>query len=98
MYLTKEDLISRIQEIEWDDFEAKAAKSELPKNTWDTVSSFSNTSGGWILFGVAQHGKKFEIEGYVKGGSIEKAGGAGTVTHSPCKDLTASHFIPTFAT
>lgn len=71
MYLTKEDLISRIQEIEWDDFEAKAAKTELPKNTWDTVSSFSNTSGGWILFGVAQHGKKFEIEGVENGEKIE---------------------------
>ena len=36
-YLTKEELVAKIQEIEWDDFEAKAARSELPKNTWATV-------------------------------------------------------------
>ena len=42
-YLTEEDLIAKIKDIEWDDFEAKAARSELPQNTWDTVSSFSNT-------------------------------------------------------
>ena len=70
-YLIKEELIAKIQEIEWDDFEAKTAKTELPKNTWDTVSSFSNTSGGWILCGVAQHGKKFEIEGIDNGEKIE---------------------------
>lgn len=70
-YWTKEELIAKIQEIEWDDFEAKTARNELPKNTWDTVSSFSNTSGGWILFGVAQHGKKFDIEGVNNGEKIE---------------------------
>lgn len=62
-YLTKEELIAKIQGIEWDDFEAKASKTQLPSDVWPTVSSFSNTSGGWILCGVAQHGKKFEIEG-----------------------------------
>lgn len=63
MYLSRGELIARIQDIEWDDFEAKASKSELPKTIWETVSAFSNTSGGWILCGVAQHGKQFEIEG-----------------------------------
>lgn len=43
--MTREELIEIIQDIEWDDFEAKEAMNELPKNTWDTVSSFSNTSG-----------------------------------------------------
>lgn len=62
-YLTKEELIAKIQGIEWDDFEAKASKTQLPSDVWPTVRSFSNTSGGWILCGVAQHGKKFEIEG-----------------------------------
>lgn len=61
--MTREELISKIQDIEWDDFEAKEALNELPKNMWDTVSAFSNTSGGWVLCGVAQKGKKFEILG-----------------------------------
>lgn len=69
--MTREELIAKIQDIEWDDFEAKEALTELPKNTWDTVSSFSNTSGGWILCGVAQHGKKFEIQGVENGEKIE---------------------------
>ena len=70
-YLTREELIAKIQDIEWDDFEAKASKIQLPTDVWPTVSSFSNTSGGWILCGVAQHGKKFEIEGVENGQKIE---------------------------
>ena len=45
--------------------------TQLPVETWRTVSAFSNTSGGWILCGVAQHGKKFEIEGIENGEKIE---------------------------
>lgn len=61
--MTKEELVTRIRDIEWDDFEVKAAKSELPKNVWETVSAFSNTSGGWIVLGVKQSGKIFDIQG-----------------------------------
>ena len=61
--MTKEELISRIKDIEWDDFEAKEAKSELPKNVWESVSAFANTSGGWVVLGVKQNGKKFEVQG-----------------------------------
>ena len=71
MFLTREDLIAKIQDIEWDDFEGKTSKTELPADIWRTVSAFSNTSGGWILCGVAQHGKKFDIEGVEDGERIE---------------------------
>ena len=30
--MTKEELIKRINDLEWEDFEVKEAKSELPKN------------------------------------------------------------------
>ena len=69
-YLTREELIAKIQDIEWDDFEGKTSKTELPADIWRTVSAFSNTSGGWILCGVAQHGKKFDIEGVEDGERI----------------------------
>ena len=67
--MTKEEIVARLRDIEWEDFEVKAAKSELPKNIWETVSTFSNTSGGWIVLGVKQSGKTFEIQGV---GNIEK--------------------------
>ena len=61
--MTKQELIKRLKDIEWEDFEVKTAKSELPKSIWETVSAFSNTSGGWIVLGVKQEGKNFEIQG-----------------------------------
>ena len=61
--MTKQELVARLRDIEWEDFEVKEAKSELPKTIWETVSAFSNTSGGWIVLGVKQTGKTFEIQG-----------------------------------
>ena len=61
--MTKNELAARLRDIEWDDFEVKAAKSALPKNIWETVSAFSNCSGGWIVLGVKQTGRAFEISG-----------------------------------
>ena len=61
--MTKLELIKRLQDIEWEDFEVKETTWALPKNIWDTVSAFSNTAGGWIVLGVKQSGKKFEIVG-----------------------------------
>jgi len=61
--MTKEELVARLRDIEWDDFEVKSAKSDLPKNIWETVSAFSNCSGGWIVLGVKQVGRSFEIVG-----------------------------------
>ena len=69
--MTREELINQLQDIEWEDFEAKEAKNKVPSNVWDTVSSLSNTSGGWIVFGVRQDGKKFEVQGVSDGEHIE---------------------------
>ncbi len=61
--MNKETLLNRLSDIEWDDFEVKEASNELPKNILGTVSAFSNTVGGWIVLGVSQKGKRFEITG-----------------------------------
>lgn len=70
--MTKQELVARLRDIEWEDFEVKAAKSELPKNIWETVSAFSNTSGGWIVLGVKQSGKTFEIQGVDNSEKLEQ--------------------------
>ncbi len=65
--MKKEELLSRLNGVEWNDFEAKEAKSEVPKSVWETVSAFSNSYGGWIVFGIKEKrsgGKStYEIQG-----------------------------------
>lgn len=71
MNMTKEELLQRLTDIEWDDFECKTAENRLPDNVWETVSAFSNTSGGWVVFGIKQCGKKFEVQGVNNGEKTE---------------------------
>ncbi|GHT47948.1 hypothetical protein AGMMS49965_26170 [Bacteroidia bacterium] len=70
--MDKETLLKRLSDVEWDDFEVKAASVELPKDVWETVSAFSNSSGGWLVLGVAQHGKMFEVTGVNNPEKIEQ--------------------------
>lgn len=65
--MTKEELLAKLNGVEWNDFEVKEAKTEVPKSIWETVSAFSNTHGGWIVFGVKECKSgtniRFEIQG-----------------------------------
>ena len=70
--MTKEDLIKRLEDIEWEDFEVKEAKSSVPKSAWETVSAFANTNGGWLIFGIRENGKTFEVIGVNNAEKIEQ--------------------------
>lgn len=65
--MTKEELLARLNDIEWNDFEVKEASGGIPKSMWETVSAFSNTEGGWIILGVKEKktskGSKFIVNG-----------------------------------
>ncbi len=48
-----ESTVNNIKEIkEKHVFELKKATNSVPKNLWETYSSFSNTKGGLIILGV----------------------------------------------
>ncbi len=70
--MTKDQLIAKLSDLEWEDFEVKAARADLPKDSWETVSAFSNTSGGWLVFGIKQNGKSFEVQGVNNAEKIEQ--------------------------
>lgn len=61
--MDKLELVKRLQDIEWEDFEVKEAKTEIPNSAWETVSAFSNTAGGWLVLGVKKEAKDYEIVG-----------------------------------
>ena len=61
--MIKEDVIELIKELndkqtETISIEVKSAKMGVPEKFYDTISSFSNTLGGVILFGVEEIKKK----------------------------------------
>jgi ATP-dependent DNA helicase RecG len=63
--MTLDELKARLNQLEWRDVEFKEATFDIPKSAFPTVSAFSNTSGGWIVFGIQNKNGKFEIKGVV---------------------------------
>ncbi|HRF10744.1 MAG: Divergent AAA domain protein [Candidatus Accumulibacter phosphatis] len=61
--MTRDELLARLNSIEWNDIEFKAATWALPKDALSTVSAFANTTGGYLVFGVKQANGTFTITG-----------------------------------
>lgn len=43
--MTRDELLARLQSIEWSDIEFKEATWAAPRDALETVSAFANTSG-----------------------------------------------------
>ena len=64
--MDREDLIERLKGYEWTDIEFKEARYAVPKNAYETVSAFSNTGGGWLVFGIRDGAYGWEIVGVLE--------------------------------
>ncbi len=65
--MTRDELLERLKGYEWNDIEFKEALWGVPKSAYETVSAFANTTGGWLVFGVAEKDKgTLEIIGVIE--------------------------------
>lgn len=53
--MTAQEVLASIKYGERINLECKKAESKIPNSVWETYSSFANTNGGLILFGVEEH-------------------------------------------
>jgi ATP-dependent DNA helicase RecG len=61
--MTKNELFTLLNGPEWEDVEFKRAQRGVPETAYETVSSFSNTNGGWLVFGIVDNDGHYEIAG-----------------------------------
>ena len=60
--MNSQEILDLLQYGEHINLECKKAESTLPNSVWETYSSFANTDGGIILFGVEEHLKEIDFE------------------------------------
>jgi len=51
--------------------ECKESAWQLPRDVWETISAFSNTTGGTLLLGIAERQGRFEITGLIDAPKIQ---------------------------
>lgn len=61
--MNQDELLARLNGLEWNDFECKRAQRGVPEDAYKTVSAFANTSGGWLVFGVSEVNHHLEVTG-----------------------------------
>lgn len=57
--MTEQELLKLLDMGEHSELECKLAKGGLPKDVWETYSSFANTKGGIILLGIEENNGSF---------------------------------------
>ena len=55
-----------LEDKESNDMEFKTAKGGFPHSMWETYSSFANTDGGAIIFGIKEKDGRFYLDGLTK--------------------------------
>lgn len=60
--MTSSEILELLQYGEHIHLECKKAETKLPNSVWETYSSFANTDGGVILFGVEEHLKETDFD------------------------------------
>ena len=64
--MEKAEIIERLKGYEWNDVEFKRAQRGVPDSAYETVSAFSNTEGGWLVFGIRDSGGGYEFVGVLE--------------------------------
>ena len=64
--MEKAELIERLKGYEWNDIEFKRAQRGVPDSAYETVSAFSNTGGGWLVFGIRDGAGGYEFVGVLE--------------------------------
>ena len=70
--MQKAELLTKLEDIEWEDLEFKSAESGLPKSIWESVSAFANSAGGWIFLGVSERKGEFIVSGLKQAAKLEQ--------------------------
>lgn len=69
--MNRDELLARLNSIEWNDIEFKEALWAIPKDALSTVSAFANTAGGHLVFGVKQENGTFSISGVIQADKVQ---------------------------
>ena len=69
--MNKEELLVRLNSIEWSDVEFKEAAWAVPRDALSTVSAFANTDGGHLVFGIKQENGTFTISGVIDADKVQ---------------------------
>jgi ATP-dependent DNA helicase RecG len=69
--MNKEELLVRLNSIEWSDVEFKEAAWAVPRDALSTVSAFANTDGGHLVFGIKQENGAFTISGVIDADKVQ---------------------------
>lgn len=64
--MNKDELIAKLKRFEWNDVEFKKAQRGVSEDAYLTVSAFSNTSGGYLVFGVKDNHGLYDIIGVIE--------------------------------